>query len=233
MTKWVALFILLSLVGCIKEFDRGALERQLEGESLQMSETDIDQVVEPRPQLNFPIRIGVYFSLETPRYREYFQTRLWDAEDKRDILSMAEPLKKDGVISDMYEIADLVVPRPDFNTLVRAAGRQGADTILIIKGLSEVNSYVDPLSVLYLTIVGMWIVPASHWDAIFEIHGDLWNVGNVYLYLTVKTMGVGKIRRPIALMDDASNEAVKLAKEDGIMNFRKELNQKIKSLNGN
>jgi len=232
MKKCVALFIILTLIGCVKEFDSGTLERKLEGESLQRHETDIDQVVEPKPRLDFPIKIGVYFSLETPRYQEHPQKQIWDAEDKRDVLSAADSLKNDGIISGMYEMPDLLVPRPDFNTLMQAAAQQGTDAILIIKGVSEVNSYFDPLSILYLTIVGMWIVPGSHWDALFEIHGDLWNVENVYLHLTVKTMGVGKIRRPIARTGDANDSAVKLAKNDALINFRKELIQRIKSLKG-
>ncbi len=128
-------------------------------------------------------------------------------EDKTNLTHWADELKKAG---DRQR--RLHAPRPRFanvdgkTDVRRACGSRppvaGADVLFVIHGAAQTESYRNLASVFDLTIVGGFIVPASHRDSLFTIEGVLLDVDNGYIYTTVQVEGEGKIMRPTFVIED-------------------------------
>jgi len=77
-----------------------------------------------------------------------------------------------------------------------SAARLGADAVLFLNDSTVTDSYVNPLSILNLTIVGMWMIPAHHRDAYTIYEASLFDINNGYLYAVAEGYGEQKSIRP-------------------------------------
>ena len=68
---------------------------------------------------------------------------------------------------------------------------------------TDLDEYVNPLSVLDVTIVGMWIAPGHHRDALTIVEGVMLDNRNEYLYAFARGEGTSSIVRPFAYADDS------------------------------
>ena len=95
------LVLLLTIVGCARGFDRGALRDQLTHEGpAQISDADIQRALELRPQLTFPFRLAVYLQRDQVERRSYNDnvhngSWRWEGGDKDSILA-TEKLRSEG-----------------------------------------------------------------------------------------------------------------------------------------
>jgi len=140
-------------------------------------------------------------------------------------------VKRSGLAADVFFISGLTVePGAAATELKRirlAAARHGADAVLVIKAAGQVDDYVSPLSVFYLTIVGLWVVPGTHHDALFVVRGGLWDVRNEYLYLTAEAEGLGQRVGPVWVR---SRGAVDEARGIAMKGFQEELRKRMNTL---
>src|SRR5207247_8997896 len=91
---------------------------------------------------------------------------------------------------------------PTLMALSVAAAKHGANALLVIQGDCEVDSYKNPAAILNLTIVGGYIVPASHRDALIVLQGALVDVGNGFLYTSIDAEGEGKTVLPTFIVEE-------------------------------
>ena len=86
------------------------------------------------------------------------------------------------MISQMFIVPNIFEMK-DLKTIRLAAAQQGADAVLIIRSVDQTDRYLNYASFLYITIIGLWIVPGSDLDALVMLRGAMWDVGNAYLYM--------------------------------------------------
>jgi hypothetical protein len=55
----------------------------------------------------------------------------------------------------------------------RHCHQYGADALLVIQGVQQTDRFLNPSAVLNLTVVGGFIIPASHRDSLFLVEGVL------------------------------------------------------------
>jgi len=191
---------------------------------------DIEEVFKIRPALKFPFKLGVYLS-ERSGYGWKFTEK-----DREEIISIGEELKKKGIISSLFFISQNIISnqsnypynsysyRGNLDSLrnIRlAAARYNADAVLVLDPGVHVSKYANPLSVFYLTIVGLWVAPGNSREAHFSIYSSLWDTRTEFLFLTSEVEGIAKIFRPYAILEDS--DAVESAKEKAVQNFKKEI----------
>jgi hypothetical protein len=218
---WLAV-VAMSLSGCATGFDRGILAARASGEPLQVTDDDVLKALQLKPQLAFPCRVAVYLCPDSGC------TWRWTARDKETLDRCADTLRAEGIVSDMFVMSDMVVQGTDEKQLRLAAAKHGADALLIVKGAAQIESYVNPLAVLNLTVVGGYFIPGSHRDALFLMHGCLLDVGNGFLYASVESEGEGGIIRPTFLIED--RDAAMIAKRRAVEKFGPELVKRIENL---
>ncbi len=153
---------------------------------------------------------------------------LWGKEERETVREAARKLKEKGVVSDVFVIPQHLVQLYGENdaTAVRerirlAAARHQSDAVLIVRGVSDVDSYVNPLSLLYGKIVGLWIVPGTHQESLFLVDATLWDVRNDFLYANFTAEGEGSTVRPEIYSDAA--DAVAIARRAAITSLADEI----------
>ena len=214
---------LLVASGCATGFDRGALVERLQKEGVyEVQDKEIQEVRALKPQLAFPCRIAVY--LKPPTGSDW----RWTSQDKEILSQSAKVLEKEGIASNIIPMSGMVSKDGDLKHLRMEAARYGADALLVIQGVQQTDSYLNPAAVLNLTVVGGFIIPASHRDTLFLVEGVLVEVGNGCLYASVESEGEGKIVRPTFIVDE--KEAINRAKKKALEELGPELVRHLRSL---
>jgi len=238
MIKKMLVFMVVSglLAGCATKqgFDRGALRQQLQGASIETTDDAIKAVLELKPQLTFPFRLGVYF-LERPRYRRYGDGLQWEGKEKN--LAWLEELRQEGMLAEVIPITSLTFTgaekyaapdAPSLKDIRLAAARHHADAVLIIDYEPAVDRYNNISAWLYLTIVAGFLIPGTHSDALVMVNGALWDVRSEYLYLTVEVEGEAQKIGPAFLLKD--EDSIALAKQAALQLFHEEARQRLRNL---
>jgi hypothetical protein len=223
------ILVLLSMLGlgCSASFDRASLREEVAGESMQVKGGDIEAILKTRPQLPSPFRLAIYFSPLDSQLE-------WNKDERAAIRQAARELEEKGIVSDIFFVPEHLVGydrhRRDRRSLdeqrrcVRlAAARHRSDAVLIVRAAADVDSYVNPLSALYLTIVGLWIAPGTHTEALVLVDGTLWDVRNEFLYMSVSTEGEGGTVRPE--MYARERDAITVARKKAVKSLADEIVQ--------
>lgn len=208
--------------GCAHGFDRDALRERLNDGTLQINDKAIAEARELRPQLKLPCRVALY--LKPPHDRDW----RWAPEDKAQFEALAATLKKEGVASDVFPLPEMLAGKGELKDLRLAAAQCGADVLFVVHGAAQTDSYKNFAAVLNVTVVGGYVVPGSHRDALFMLEGVLIDVDNGYVYGGVQAEGVGKIVRPTFVIED--KDAVAIAKRAAVANFADETLKRMKRL---
>lgn len=208
-----------ALAGCSAGFNREAMTSDLAEGRAQFftDDEDVLKVEQLRPQIKFPIRLAV---LPPSRSGAFGGDAAMMEGEREEILAWGDKLRKDGIVSDFMIIPDMLlatgVDRGRSTTLksVRiAAARMQADAVLILRSVTDTDSYINPLGVLDLTVVGLFLVPGHQRDALTMVEGMVIDNRNQYLYFAASAEGKGSATAPLAMMDrrDAVGESRKNA----------------------
>ncbi len=165
----------------------------------------VEEIRKLRPQARFPLKIAVM-----PPMR-------WGglSKSERDIIEAWEQNLKDiGFVDSLTIVPQSLVPDCGYKAesecyLIKsreAGARLGADAILFLNDSTATDPYVNPLSILNLTIVGMWVIPAHHRDAYSIYEVSLFDIDNGYLYFVAEGYGTKKSIRPYMYVDNNTGE---------------------------
>lgn len=192
----VALFVLL-LSGCVASDMSGRLDRGVG--KIPVAQYSNAQTVEEirslRPQATIPLTIAV------------MPPKRWQGlaiEERKVIESWGQKLKDIGFVSALEIIPKSLIPHCDYlrdaNCYLeesRVAGaRLGADAILFLNDSTVTDRYVNAASILDLTIVAMWFIPAHHRDSYSIYEASLFDINNGYLYAVSEGYGESKHQEP-------------------------------------
>ncbi len=227
MNAWKALVWCAPVVlaGCAHGFNRDLLQERLNDGSLQVTDTAIAEARSLKPQLKLPCRVAYY--LKPSKQGDW----RWTTEDRAALEPLTAALKRDGIASEVFALPEML---SGYSTEVKklrlAAAKCGADVLLVVNGASQSDKYKNPAALLYLTIVGGYVVPGDHVDSLFMIEGCLFDVDNGFLYTSAQAEGVGKIVRPSFIIEE--KDAVAKAKKKALGQFADELLTQMKGLAG-
>lgn len=219
----IVILVLLFLTGCSRGFDRGRLSQTLRDAPLQINDATIAAQKKIRPQIKSPFRLAIYLA---PSDRPY--SWRWTADDKKRIDVWGVELMKSGIVKDVFIMSEMFAEGWTLLDHRRAAARHGADALLVLQAATDIDSYANPSALLYLTVVGAFIVPGTHRDALFMLQGGLIDVNNGYLYATAESEAEHKSVMPAYFIED--EDAVNPAKEEALEAFGDEIIRRIKNL---
>ncbi|MCO6430707.1 MAG: hypothetical protein J5J00_07580 [Deltaproteobacteria bacterium] len=221
MKRFLLPVITLSLISCSTGFDRGALRAQLAPREPQINDSQVQMERKLQPQVRAPFKMAI--ALQLPG--AYRQNWRWNSEDRELVEKWGLDLQRRGKLSDFFIMNEMFLEGDSTAALRRAAARHGADAVLMVSAASEVDNYLNPSSLLYFTIVGAFIAPGSHKDALFMIEGELVDVNNGYLYAAAQSEGEYSTVRPAYFSED--KDALAPAKKEALMAFGEEISNRI------
>jgi len=226
MKNIIVVFLAIVVTACASSrgFDRGSLRSQITDQKV-VTEEDIKKALEARPQLPNPFKLAIYFAPpKTPQW-QYRGSWNWLGEDKDKLLGLNAELKAKGVVSDIFAISDAIVEGKDNKAIRLAAAQAGADAVLVVNGVSDVDRYNNPLGATYVLLVTAFFVPGTQADGLFMANASMWDVRNQYLYLSVEAEGSAKETRPAFFIEES--RIVKAAKADALAELGKQLSTRL------
>ncbi|WP_447600683.1 hypothetical protein [Nitrospira sp. Nam80] len=220
----IALFLLLmlfSVSSCTasRGFDRQALTNLLHADPDVVTERDIAAVLDLQPNLPSPFRLALYLTTDQAPFQASAQKANWLSPDKESLLSNLRPLTEEGIVKAAFVLADSTVQGTLNRDIRLAAARYNADVLLIVNGVAAVDRYNNRYAAWYATILGAYLAPGTHSDALFMIEGTVWDVRTGYLYGTQTAEGTAQSVGPAASLED--REVVARAKEAAVESFGK------------
>ncbi|HLY07975.1 MAG TPA: hypothetical protein VKW04_01600 [Planctomycetota bacterium] len=219
----IAVLLGASAAGCSASFDRNAMAASLQQEQpLVFDDADILRVEQARPQLQFPIRLAVFPPSLFNRYTQGGEPRETEGQ-RAEILAWGETLRQEGIISDLILIPEILTTMTPSRSqgfikdIRMAAARVQADAVLVLRSTTTVDSYVNPLGLLDLTIVGMFLAPGHHKEALTIVEGLVLDNRNQYVYLAATSEGTGKTMAPLASID--ATNAIRESRRAALKSF--------------
>jgi len=201
MKKVFFFCLLIMLFGCAaKNFDMAEMESKLEGPVRYSSDdATVQEIEELKPQLQLPIVLAV----AQP------QDGNWTREEIEIIESWEPPLKEMGFVSQLVVLPNAYTGNCGFQNYYKCrfeaerknAAQFRADALLVLNNMTSTHRYANFLSILDISIVGLWIVPAHHVEALTIFEGSLIDNRNKYLYAFARTFSEKKIIRPFIYAD--------------------------------
>jgi len=215
----ICFFVLaLAAPGCMTGFNREALAVKFQKAGVGTDE-EISKIQSLRPQTQFPCKVAVYMA-DDGSFR-------WTQQDKTQLEKWCSDLIRDGVITELIFINDLFASgESSLKELRAAAAKYGADVLLTIRGATDMDEYVNPASLLNVTLVGAYVVPGHHRDALMMIRSALVDVNNGFLYATSESEGEGKTIRPYFLTDRKA--AIEMAKQSAFEAFHQDFAKRLR-----
>jgi hypothetical protein len=219
---WPAL-VLAVLSGCVTSsgYNRNLLEARLREDGNKVIDKDIKQITRLEPQLRFPCRIAVALREGAGHWR-------WTPRDRQVMDTWAANLRKEGIASDVVFMSNLFADGDSLQHLRASAAKYGADALLVVKGTAVTDSRINALAVLNLTVVGGFVVPGSHRDAMFQIEAALVDVNNGFLYASADVQGEGSTLAPTFLIEE--KDCINCAKQEALAAFGPELMLRMRNL---
>lgn len=225
MRNLFAVLLILMLTACASSrgFDRGSLRGQI-SEQKQVTEEDIKKVLDLKPQLPSPFKLAIYFTAPSTGWR-YGHSWSWLGEDKDKLLAVGAELKSKGIVSDMFAISDYIVEGSDNKAIRLAAARAGADAVIIVNGVCDIDRYNNALGYTYFLLITPFFIPGTEADGLFMANATMWDVRNQYLYLSAEGEGTAKETNPAVFIDE--KRIIKSAKSAALTNLKSELSSRI------
>jgi hypothetical protein len=234
MCAVIAAIVMLG-AGCAKKgFNRGEMESSLRSSNptFVSSGLSVEDIEKLKPQIQLPVKLAVAPPIAISRSWSRGQDLgLWSPDELAEIQSWEEPLRKAGVVSEFVVLPSILVEQcryddPGCGVRARraAAARVQADALLTINSATDVDEYTNPASVLDLTVVGMWVAPGHHRDALTIVEGVMIDNRNEYLYVYARGEGQENLVRPFVYAD--TWKAVRPSRLQALRSFGREfLNQ--------
>lgn len=217
------------LIGCSSGFDKKCSVKRLKSGSYAVKPEDMAKISENKQSLTFPIRMAVFFdsSNKSGKWRWDWD---WTKEDYEILLTIKNELKDFEVLSEMLYLSESAVNGWGLDDIRAAGARYNADVVMIVRGSPDVDSYMNSWSMLYLTVLGMWIAPGSNRDALFSAESVLWGTKNGKLYLSLEVEETGSVQKPLIYIND--RQSIKIAKKKALEKLAVDFMKKIKQMAG-
>ncbi|MBB3060437.1 hypothetical protein [Microbulbifer rhizosphaerae] len=203
MKKIALINFVIFLASCASSTDMSeALQSGVDGiPTHQFSDANtVEEIRKLRPQAKPPIKVAV---IPPHRWKSV------SVEERKIIEKWGEKLKETGFVKSMEIVPQSLRSncnyRSDSGCYLQesrlAGARLRADAILFLNDSTVTDQYVNPASILNLTIVGMWFVPAHHRDSYSVYEASLFDIDNGYLYTVAEGYGEHKTVRPYMYTD--------------------------------
>ena len=221
MKNLVLVILVISLSACAtsRGFDRGSLRGQMSEEKV-VTDVDIANALNLKPQLPDPFKLAIYFSHNTS-WSYYRNDWNWLGEDKDALLEIEKELVSKNIVSDLFVISDSIVGGQDTRSIRLAAAKAGADAVIVVNGVSDIDKYNNFLGATYVLLVTPLFMPGTVVDALFMTNATMWDVRNEYLYLSVDAEGMANEVSPAFFIEES--RVIKEAKAIAINTLKQEL----------
>lgn len=227
-SKMFLMLFTLVIMGCASQgFNRGALQDQIGVKNPVVTDKEIKEVLDRKPNLPKPFKLAVYF--KSPIKTGNAKRLNWSESDKNLILDLAKDLNDQNLVSQVFIILDSTVENQDLKSIRIAAAKHSADAVAIVDGAGEMDKYINNWGWTYIFILPAALVKGNEAEALFLTAVTMWDVRNEYLYLTAQAEGKAH-RTQTALFGERDEVILDEAKTNSLKALKGQLMTMIKGI---
>lgn len=182
-----------------------------------LSDNQIAAVRDKRPELPKPFNMAVYF--KQPDKKADWR---WTREDKDGVLRTVGSKKS---VKYAFELINTSGKDEELESLRMMSAQQGADALLVIQGVGEVETDANGLALSYIALVPMLFANGNDVESAFVTQAVLWDVRNAYVHLGTQSEGDWLMKRPLAFRQ--KDRALEKAKEESLQQLQKRLSMQL------
>lgn len=150
-----------------------------------------------------PVKLAVSLQCERHRRRHGFapDPRLaWSRADQEMLVAQLQDAMRLKALAHYTFLPPETAP--DLDALAAAAQSDGAEALLVLRAVIDVDWYQNPATLLDPTLLGAIWFPASHRDVLVAMRADLFDLrGNRDLVWTGTDSDIRKIEGPTLVVD--------------------------------
>jgi hypothetical protein len=191
-----------------KDFTKGQLEDQN------------SEIVINRTKLPDTYKMAVYFIEPEDRNQNW----RWGRNEKNEILSTLEKKKK---ASQVFELINTTGKNNDLKALRYMAAQQGAEALLLIRGMAKVETDMNVKALSYIVLVPMLFVEGNTVNSTFVSQAVLWDVKSPFIHFGVETEGNWSMDRPLVFRQ--KDRAIEKSKEEALDSLSQKLEKKLQT----
>ncbi len=199
------LFLALLLSGCAtasQGFDRDAMRAVIQSPAEPARQEVAGSALAAAQPPAVPFRLALYFVPQTFPAHRSLRPAEWMSIDKERLTGWLAPLRQEGILSEILFLVDPTIRNAEVGTIRQAASRYGADALLMVQGVGGVDRYDNGYAALYPTLIGAYVAPGTHSDALFLITGTLQDVRSDWRGETQTVEGHAEVVGPTMTVED-------------------------------
>lgn len=229
MNKICLLLVVSLLTACASSqgFNRESMRGQV-GAKQEVTDADIQRVLELKAQLPSPYRLAVYF--QPPKHEGYYARKSWEwrADDKQMVVSALSSLKEKNIASDVFAINEAILDGTDNKSIRLAAARAGADAVVVITGTAASDRYNNTLGLSYILLVTPFFMPGTVVDGLFMVNASMWDVRNNYLYASMEVEGL--VSKTSSAFEADEEQTIREAKGKALTALAEDVSKRVEGL---
>ncbi|HEY8518416.1 MAG TPA: hypothetical protein VIS07_23125 [Candidatus Binatia bacterium] len=150
----------------------------------------------------------------------------WGTSDEDKLTRVGEALERDRIVSDVVFLHPAGTRNP--TEIRRLAAAEGADAVLVVSGVADVDRYNNVLGPSYVLLFTPLLVPGTVVDALFVARGDLWDTRDALLYASLEADGMAMQTRPAWMISE--ERVVALARERALSDLAELVRETLERL---
>ncbi|HXH75197.1 MAG TPA: hypothetical protein VNJ08_09550 [Bacteriovoracaceae bacterium] len=182
----------------------------------------LDENVDSVAKLPQKFNVAIFFRPPVAGNKDW----KWNHEDKAKIFSTMEGLKGTRItrIFELVQTGDA----GDYVALRKMAAQQGADALLLVQGLAEVDSSFNPWAFSYLAVAPLLFAPGNDVSSAFVSQALLWDVKKSFVHLGVQSEGEWSMKRPAAFRQQ--ERAITKSREESLQALSSKLKKNFQEV---
>lgn len=230
MKKYFIVLLVLFLAGCAtsKGFDREKMKDDIGGGEVSKAMNYDRKSRAGESRLSFPFRLAVCFT--DPKSSIKDKEWRWSQEDKKKILSLEKNLKSSNMITEMKVIDGSSFKPDDTAGIQKAAAGAGADAVMIIRAISDIDRYNNKYAPAYALFFPLFFAPGTDVDYLVMTSASLWDTDTNYLYLSAEAEGLSKESAPELVINE--DNILDSAKNQSLNSLKKAIMVHLRTLSG-
>jgi len=216
--------LLITSCATSRGINRDNLKQQLDAKT-SIADSEINQAQSAKAKLPKPFKVAIYFQEPTKAEVERIDWS-WSVEDKERIQKAVDKFKSNGAISNSFILH--TTSNTDVKSLRQVAMKQGADTLLVISAINDLDKYNTQLGWTYAFVLPALFVPATVSDIVFISRAVMWDVRYDFSYLTAESESMINRKYPAVFRTDKKQNLE--AKEESIKGLQEELVKRLNNL---
>jgi hypothetical protein len=226
---FLSLLVLTVSVGCssASKFTRSDFEKKVGVVRPRYDEDNIEKVFTKKVNLPKPFSVAVFF--KDPSNKHDDRAWRWSLAEKEKFIEQIRKNTNTNLVSQVFLMEQNFKDNADLKDLRLAAAKYGADSLLVVEGMTDTVRERTPWATTYALILPTLFINGNQATTFFAISASLWDVRNEMLYLTMNSEGEDLDKYPAAWWKGDS-EYIEKTKNQALLNMYKDMGEDLSIL---